>query len=210
MSWASIANNQTVSFDNLNDAVTTGVFVALTTPIPTGNEEITKLDAVTYVSIETGINPIASKTNNQLVVKSDLVPTGNTTTTTTTTSTTAAPTTTTTTTSTTTAAPTTTTTTTSTTTAAPTTTTTTTSTTTAAPTTTTTTTSTTTAAPTTTTTTTSTTTAAPTTTTTTTTTTALACAQILVYAQSDGAGNYAYMLPYNKVKHLCLLHLMVR
>lgn len=187
MSWAGIANNQCISLDNLKDAVATGVFTELTA-IPTGTKQITKSEAITYVSIQTAIEPIASKANNQLVVKTDLVPTGATTTTTTTT--TATPTSTTTTTSTTTAAPTTTTTTTSTTTAAPTTTTTTTSTTTAAPTTTTTTTSTTTAAPTTTTTT-STTTAAPTTTTTTTTTTPLGCTQIQVYAQDDGAGNYS-------------------
>lgn len=146
MSWAGIANNQTISLDNLKDAVTTGVFTELTT-IPTGTKQITKSEAITYVSIETTVEPIASKANNQLVVKTDLVPTGATTTTTTTTSTTAAPTTTTTTT-------------------------------------------TTTAAPTTTTTTT-TTTAAPTTTTTTTTTTVSSCAQILVYAQDDGAGNYS-------------------
>lgn len=152
MSWAGIANNQCVSLDNLKDAVATGVFTQLTT-IPTGTEQITKSDAITYVSINTSSEPFASKANNQLVVKSDLVPTGATTTTTTTSTTTAAPTTTTTTT-------------TSTTTVAPTTTTTTT-------------TSTTTVAPTTTTTTTS------------TTTTASLCAEILVYAQGDGAGNYS-------------------
>jgi len=160
MSWAGIANNQCISLDNLKDAVATGVFTELTA-IPTGSKQITKSEAITYVSIQTAIEPIASKANNQLVVKTDLVPTGATTTTTTTT------------------------------TATPTSTTTTTSTTTAAPTTTTTTTSTTTAAPTTTTTTTSTTTAAPTTTTTTTTTTPLGCTQIQVYAQDDGAGNYS-------------------
>jgi hypothetical protein len=129
MSWAGIANNQCISLDNLKDAVATGVFTELTA-IPTGSKQITKSEAITYVSIETTIEPIASKANNQLVVKTDLVPTGATTTTTTTT--TATPTSTTTTTSTTTAAPTTTTTTTSTTTAAPTTTTTTTTTTTLA------------------------------------------------------------------------------
>ena len=112
MSWASLANNQTISLDNLKDAVATGVFTELTA-IPTGTKQITKSEAITYVSIESTIEPIASKANNQLVVKTDLVPTGATTTTTTTT--TAAPTTTTTTTSTTTAAPTTTTTTTTTT-----------------------------------------------------------------------------------------------
>ena len=51
MSWAGLANNQTVSFNNLQNAVNTGVFTALTT-IPVSSEQITKSDASTYVSIE--------------------------------------------------------------------------------------------------------------------------------------------------------------
>lgn len=151
MSWAGIANNQTVSLNNLIDAVANGVFSQLN-PIPTGIKEITKLEAQTYVCLDTTYAPFAAKTNNQLVVKSNLQPCI--TTSTTTSTTTAAPTTSTTTTSTTLAGQTTTSTTTTTTTAAPTTSTTTTTTTLAGQTTTTTTTTTTTAAPTTTTTTT--------------------------------------------------------
>lgn len=71
MSWASIANNQTVSFSNLADAVANGVF----TPkagIPDSNEQITKANADTYVNINTAYAPYAAKASNQLVVKSDL------------------------------------------------------------------------------------------------------------------------------------------
>jgi hypothetical protein len=73
MSWAGLANNQTVSFNNLQNAVTTGYFYALTT-IPTSLEQITKSDASTYVSIDTAYAPYAAKTSNQLVVKSNLKP----------------------------------------------------------------------------------------------------------------------------------------
>jgi hypothetical protein len=78
MSWASIANNQCVSLNNLQDAVNNGVF-ALKNTIPVSNKEATKAEAEYYVYI----NPI-SKTNTQLVVKSNLV--ANTPTTSTTTS----------------------------------------------------------------------------------------------------------------------------
>jgi hypothetical protein len=69
MSWAGIASNQCVSLDNLINAVATGVFTALTT-IPSGSKQITKSEALTYVNIQTA--PLAGKTNNQLVVKSNL------------------------------------------------------------------------------------------------------------------------------------------
>lgn len=72
MSWAGIANNQTVSFNNLQNAVSTGVFTALAS-IPASNEQITKADASTYVNVYTSYAPFAAKTSNQLVVKSDLV-----------------------------------------------------------------------------------------------------------------------------------------
>jgi hypothetical protein len=71
MSWASLANNQTVSFNNLQNAVNTGVFT-LKTSIPASNEQITKADANTYVYINTGYSPYSAKASNQLVVKSDL------------------------------------------------------------------------------------------------------------------------------------------
>ena len=73
MSWASLANNQTVSFNNLQNAVNNGVFTAKTS-IPASNEQITKVDANTYVNINTSYGPYAAKASNQLVVKSDLIP----------------------------------------------------------------------------------------------------------------------------------------
>ena len=82
MSWAGLANNQIVSFDNLIDAVATGQFTALTT-IPSSNEEITKTDASTYVNCWTSYPLFANKASNQLIAKRDLVTTTSTTTTTT-------------------------------------------------------------------------------------------------------------------------------
>jgi hypothetical protein len=83
MSWAGLANNQIVSFNNLQDAVTNGYFTALAS-IPVSNEEITKTDASTYVNCDPTYYLFAAKTSNQLIAKRDLV-------TTTTTTTTAAP-----------------------------------------------------------------------------------------------------------------------
>ena len=82
MSWAGLADNQIVSFNNLIDAVATGQFTALTT-IPASNEEITKTDASTYVNKWTGYPLFANKASNQLIAKRDLVTTSTTTSTTT-------------------------------------------------------------------------------------------------------------------------------
>lgn len=71
--WAGTANNETVSFTNLKNAVDTGYFYALAT-IATSNEQITKADASTYVSIDTAFASYAAKSSNQLVVKSNLKP----------------------------------------------------------------------------------------------------------------------------------------
>lgn len=71
MSWAGIASNQTVTFNNLKNAVDTGVFTAKTT-IPTTQECITKTDAYNYVNINTAYGPYAAKASNQLVTKSNL------------------------------------------------------------------------------------------------------------------------------------------
>lgn len=68
MSWAGIASNQTVSFANLQDAVATGVFMAAEASVPPGSKQITKAEAQQYVVI----NTISGKSNNQLVVKSNL------------------------------------------------------------------------------------------------------------------------------------------
>jgi hypothetical protein len=80
MSWAGLANNQIVSFNNLQDAVTNGYFTALAT-IPVSNEEITKTDASTYVNCDPTYYLFAAKTSNQLIAKRDLVTTTTTTTT---------------------------------------------------------------------------------------------------------------------------------
>lgn len=71
MAYSDVANNQTVSLNNLKDAVTTGAFLALTT-IPSGTKQITKSEASTYVNCSTSYAPFAAKSSNQLVVKSDL------------------------------------------------------------------------------------------------------------------------------------------
>jgi hypothetical protein len=73
MGWYTIANNQTVSFTNLADAVAQGVFVQKT-GIPDSNEQITKADADAKVYLDTGYAPFAGKASNQLVVKSNLRP----------------------------------------------------------------------------------------------------------------------------------------
>jgi len=72
MSWASLASNQTVSFNNLQNAVNNGVFTAKTS-IPASNEQITKEDANTYARISTSYSPYAALAQNQLVTKSDLI-----------------------------------------------------------------------------------------------------------------------------------------
>jgi hypothetical protein len=88
MSWSSIASNQCVSFENLQDAVTTGVF-ALKNTIPSSTpakyEQTTKADADFYVFIDTSYPSYAAKASNQLVVKENLQPPPSTSTTTTTT-----------------------------------------------------------------------------------------------------------------------------
>lgn len=68
MSWAGIASNQCVSWDNLKDAVATGVFLGAQNAVPPGSKQITRAEAEAYAVI----NPVTSKTNNQLVVKSNL------------------------------------------------------------------------------------------------------------------------------------------
>jgi photosystem II stability/assembly factor-like uncharacterized protein len=71
MPWATLANNQTISRNNLQNAVNTGVFT-LKAAIPVSNECVTKTEANGYVNIDTSYPPFASKTSNQLVVKEDL------------------------------------------------------------------------------------------------------------------------------------------
>jgi len=71
MPWNDLANNQTVSFTNLKDAVDLGYFSPKGS-IPVSNEQTTKDDVNIYVYVNTSFTPFASKSGNQLVVKSNL------------------------------------------------------------------------------------------------------------------------------------------
>lgn len=68
MSWAGLASNQCITYNNLKDAVDTGVFEKAEAAVPPGSQIITRAVAEQYVVI----NPITSKASNQLPVKSDL------------------------------------------------------------------------------------------------------------------------------------------
>lgn len=71
MSWASIASNQTVSGDNLLNAINTRVFVANFGFIPSA-EQMTKINIQVYINVNNNYAPFLAKASNQLVVKSDL------------------------------------------------------------------------------------------------------------------------------------------
>ena len=71
MSWSQITSNQEVTFNNLQDAVNTGVFTAKAS-IPASQKLINKTEANTYVYINTNYPPYLAKASNQLVVKGDL------------------------------------------------------------------------------------------------------------------------------------------
>lgn len=68
MPWSSLASNQCISWDNLKDAVATGVFLGAEAAVPPGSKLITRTEAQTFAVI----NAVTSKSNNQLVVKSNL------------------------------------------------------------------------------------------------------------------------------------------
>jgi len=70
MSWAGLASNQCITYNNLKNAVDTGVFEKAEAAVPPGSQIITRAAAEQYVVI----NPITSKAMNQLPVKSDLTP----------------------------------------------------------------------------------------------------------------------------------------
>lgn len=71
MPWSSLANNQCISFSNLANAVSTGVFTQKEA-IPSSPEQITKADAAVYVNINLNKASYAAKQSSQLVVKQDL------------------------------------------------------------------------------------------------------------------------------------------
>jgi hypothetical protein len=71
MSWAGLTNNQTISGNNLLNAIQTNVFVAQFGFIPS-LEQMTKINVNVYVHLDTSFAPFAAKSSNQLVVKSNL------------------------------------------------------------------------------------------------------------------------------------------
>jgi hypothetical protein len=74
MSWSALADNQCVTWANLQSAVDNNVFIQIGLIPPSGipsNREITKTGALAAVDIES--SPLSGKSNNQLVVKSNLV-----------------------------------------------------------------------------------------------------------------------------------------
>lgn len=73
MSWAGIANNQVVSNANLDNAISTSVFLRRAT-FTADSLELTKARAQSYVYLDENYSPLLNKAQNQLVVKSDLLP----------------------------------------------------------------------------------------------------------------------------------------
>jgi len=71
MSWSGLASNQTISCNNLQNGVDTGVFIPLSA-IPASEKQITKTEASSYVAVNPAYASFAAKASNQLVVKSDL------------------------------------------------------------------------------------------------------------------------------------------
>lgn len=69
MSWAGISSNQCISFDNLKDAVATGVFLGADSAVPPGSKQITRAEAEQYAVI----NALTGLSTNELPIKSDLV-----------------------------------------------------------------------------------------------------------------------------------------
>ena len=72
MSFLGLADNQCISFNNLQDAVNNGIFTAIAS-IPVSGEQITKSAAAADIIIPNpNYPPYADKSNNQLLVKSDI------------------------------------------------------------------------------------------------------------------------------------------
>ena len=72
MPWSSIANNQTISRANLQDAINQGYFT-LKAAFPSDNKQITKDNADAYINIPDAEWPgYTTKSGNQLLTKYDL------------------------------------------------------------------------------------------------------------------------------------------
>ena len=72
--WAGTADNETISFNALSNAVSIGYLYQLSATGST-SRQITKSEANTLVRIDTNYAPYAAKTSDQLVYKTDLLPT---------------------------------------------------------------------------------------------------------------------------------------
>jgi hypothetical protein len=70
--WVATVSNETITQSALNDAVANGYFTGLTA-IPTGTQNLTKSDISGYVQVQ-NTGGYASKASNELLVKSDLLP----------------------------------------------------------------------------------------------------------------------------------------
>lgn len=76
MSWSGLADNQCISFNNLQDAVNNGIFTAIAS-IPANDFQITKADANSKIVIPNANIPgYVNKTDSYLLVKSDLYAAG--------------------------------------------------------------------------------------------------------------------------------------
>jgi photosystem II stability/assembly factor-like uncharacterized protein len=79
MSWNTLLPNQCISFNNLQDACNTGLFL-FSQPIPVSTEQITKQNFEDYILVPTSVSqypPFVNKSQNQLVVKEDIALYGN-------------------------------------------------------------------------------------------------------------------------------------
>jgi hypothetical protein len=74
MAFGTLAANQWVSYNNLQDAATTLLLPATGTGIPATNRWIPKSAASTYVNIDTSVATYAAKSSTQWLAKRDLQP----------------------------------------------------------------------------------------------------------------------------------------
>jgi hypothetical protein len=75
MSWSGLADNQCISFNNLQDGANLGLFLVLYPPLPVSTKQITKQDFQDYILVPDSVTnypPFASKAQNQLLVKGDI------------------------------------------------------------------------------------------------------------------------------------------
>lgn len=77
MSFTGLADNQAVSYTNLQDAVTNGIFTLVSAITSTGQESTKSYVAAHVSGFNPNYPPYALKATNQLIVKNDIYQTGN-------------------------------------------------------------------------------------------------------------------------------------